>query len=259
MKKILYSLTSAAVLVAALPKLADAAIVTQTFSDFYGTFDSVVLPIGSQQLPTGTITARQNPNLPSIATFDTNNKTAIYALNFLLDFPLLKFLGLGPVPVAPSETGFYQLDGQDLIADVKGGSKIGGSSPFAGIETFFQVRWRVTSPLDTSIYLGVIESEIVDICLSATRCVQTQGNGEAFLARTAVPEPSFLLGFFILGTLGAATACKRKNQSLAPEQKSDCKRSEGIKQQEKPSRINNNLGAIKSESYHPDEPSELLQ
>lgn len=239
MKKILYCLTSATVLVAALPKLADAAIVNQTFSDFYGTFDSVVLPIGGLQLPTGTITARQNPNLPSIATFNTDNNTAIYALNFLLDFPLLKVLGLGPVPVAPSETGFYKLDGQDLIADVKGGSKIGGSSPFAGIETFFQVRWRVTSPLDTSIYLGVIESEIVDICLPATPstpCIQTRGDGEAFLARTAVPEPSFLLGFFILGTLGAATACQRKNQSLAPEQKSDCKGSEGIKQPEKPRR-----------------------
>lgn len=37
-----------------------------------------------------------------------------------------------------------------------------------------------------------------------------------------------------------------------------CKCSQRLKQQEKPSRINNNLGAIKSEFYHPDKSPELL-
>jgi hypothetical protein len=217
--KNIYTFASATLLFAAVPGSASAAIIQQTFSDYRGTFDSVLLPIGGKQVPTGTIAARQNPNLPSVVTFDTDTNTAIYALNFLLDFPLLTTLGLQSIPTAPLVTGSYTVDGQDLIADISGTGTVTGSSPFAGTNTFFQVRWRVTSPLNTSVYLGLIESEIVDICPSPSTCVQTRGVGEAFLRSTSVPEPSFLFSFFVLGTLGAASILKSKNKSSSSLEK----------------------------------------
>ena len=204
----IYGLASATLVLATGHSVASAAIIRQTFPNFQGSFESVNLPLAGRSIPTGPISARQNPNLTSVATFDTDTNQTIFALHFLLDFPLLHFLGLGELPISPAETGTYRSDGDDLIADVSGQSLITGSSPFAGTETFFQVRWRVTSLLTSSIFEGVIESEIVDICPPASPCVQTVGLGEV----TRVPEPSFTTAFWVLGVLGALTSIKKAHK-----------------------------------------------
>lgn len=209
-KKTISYLASVTVLFVGLCKSASAAIITQTFADFYGTFDSVNLALNGGQVPTGVISASQNPNLPSIVTFDTDTNQVTFALNFLLDFPLLTFLGLEPVPISPFETGLYTVNGQDLIADVTGQGTVSGSSPFAGINTFFQVRWRVTSPLDTSVFLGQIESEIVTICPPSSGCVQTTGVGEATIGFTSIPEPGTIAGTMVAGAIVCWMKRKRK-------------------------------------------------
>lgn len=208
--KIIYYLASVTVLFAALSKSASAAIIKQTFADFDGTFDSVNLLLGGRQVPTGVISASQDPNLPSIVTFDTNTNQTTFDLNFLLDFPLLTFLGLKPIPIAPFETGLYTVNGQDLIADVTGQSTVSGSSPFAGTKTFFEVRWAVTSPLDTSVFLGQIESEVVTICPPSSGCVQTTGTGKAGINLTSVPEPGTIVGTMVAGVIGCWMKRKRK-------------------------------------------------
>ncbi|AUT00710.1 hypothetical protein CLI64_10040 [Nostoc sp. CENA543] len=201
-RKTICCLASVTLVFAVLSKSASAATIKQTFSDFYGTFDSVNLPIGGREIPTGVISASQNPNLPSVVTFDTDTKQTTFNLKFLLDFPLLKALGLPSVPIAPFETGSYRVDGKDLIADVTGQGIVSGSSPFAGIQTFFQVRWRVTSPLNTSIFLGQIESEVVTICPPSSPCVQTTGTGKATIASASVPEPGTIAGIIAVGATG---------------------------------------------------------
>ena len=208
--KIIYYLASVTVLFAALSKSASAAIIKQTFADFHGTFDSVNLPLGGGQVSTGVISASLDPNLPSIVTFDTNTNQTTFDLNFLLDFPLLTFLGLKPIPIAPFETGLYTVNGQDLITDVTGQSTVTGSSPFAGTNTFFQVRWTVTSPLDTSVFLGQIESEVVTICPASSGCVQTTGTGAAGIGLTSVPEPGAIAGTIVAGAMGWWMKRKRK-------------------------------------------------
>ena len=209
-KKTIYYLASVTVLFVGLCKSASAAIIKQTFADFHGTFDSVNLPLNGRQVPTGVISASQNPNLPSIVTFDTDTNQTTFDLNFLLDFPLLTSLGLKSVPISPFETGSYTVNGQDLIADVTGQGTVSGSSPFAGTNTFFQVRWRVTSPLDTSVFLGQIESEVVTICPPFSGCVQTSGVGEARIGLTSVPEPGTIAGTMVAGAIGFWMKRKRK-------------------------------------------------
>ncbi|MBH8577214.1 PEP-CTERM sorting domain-containing protein [Nostocaceae cyanobacterium CENA369] len=201
-QKTIFCLASVTILFAVVSKSASAATIKQTFSDFNGTFNSVNLPIGGREIPTGVISASQNPNLLSVATFNTDTKQTIFNLNFLLDFPLLKTLGLQSVPIAPFETGSYRVDGQDLIADVTGQGIVSGSSPFAGIQTFFEVRWRVTSPLNTSTFLGQIESEVVTICPSSSQCVQTTGTGKATISLASVPEPTAIAGIIAVGAIG---------------------------------------------------------
>jgi hypothetical protein len=201
-RKTIYCLASVTVLFSVLSKSASAAIIKQTFSDFHGTFNSVNLPLGGREVPTGLISASQNPNLPSVVTFDTNTNQTIFDLNFLLDFPLLSALGLKSVPIAPFETGSYTVDGEDLIADVTGQGIVSGSSPFAGIQTFFQVRWRVTSPLNTSIFLGQIESEVVTICPPLSECLQTTGTGKATIGLTTIPEPQTIAGIIVTAAMG---------------------------------------------------------
>lgn len=193
-----------------LPKTTSAAVIRQTFDDFQGTFDSVTLPLNGRQVATGEVSASQNPNLPSIVTFDTDTKQATFDLNFLLDFPLLNALGVEPLPISPFETGAYALDGQDLIADVTGQGLVTGSSPFAGTQTFFQVQWRITSPLDTPVFLGQIESEVVNICLPASECVQTTGSGVATSNSTPVPEPGAIAGTIVAGAVGWWVKRQRK-------------------------------------------------
>lgn len=122
----------------------------------------------------------------------------------------MTFLGLKPLPVAPFKTVPYTVNGPDLIADVTGQGTVTGSSPFVGTQTFFQVRWRVTSPLDTSIFLGQIESEIVDISLLSSECVQTTGLGEATIGLTSVPEPETIAGIMVAGAMGCWMKRKRK-------------------------------------------------
>ncbi len=207
--KIIYCLASATVLFTGLSKSVSAAIIKQTFADFYGTFDSVTLPLGSQQVSTGVISARQDPNLPSIVTFDTDTNTTIFDLNFLLDFPLLTVLGQQPIATPLYETGSYTVDGQDLIANVTGVGTATGSSPFAGTKTYPTVRWRVTSPLDTSVFLGLIESEVVTICPPSSGCVQTTGVGEATLGVPSVPEPGTFAGTMVAVTIGLWMKSKR--------------------------------------------------
>ncbi|BAZ48532.1 hypothetical protein NIES4103_11400 [Nostoc sp. NIES-4103] len=205
-KKSIYCLASVTVLFTVMSKSASAAIIKQTVDDFNGTFNSVNLPIGSREVPTGGISAIQNPNLPSVVTFDTDTKQSIFNLNFLLHFPLLNALGLQSIPIAPFVTGSYRVDGQDLIADMTGQGIVSGSSPFAGIQTFFQVRWRVKSPLDTSTFLGQIESEVVTICPPSSACVQTTGTGRA----TAIPEPGTIAGIIVASVMGYCMKRQRK-------------------------------------------------
>lgn len=209
-KKIIYYLASVTVLFTALSKTASAAIIQQTFADFQGTFEPVNLLINGEQVSTGVISVNQNPNLPSIATFDTDTNQATFDLNFLLDFPLLTSLGLEPIPIAPFETGVYTVDGQDLIADVTGQSVATGDSPFAGTTGFFQVRWRVTSPLDTSVFLGRTESDILTLCPPSSECVQITGTGVAGIGRTSVPEPGAIAGTIVAGATGCWMKRKRK-------------------------------------------------
>ncbi|RCJ19544.1 hypothetical protein A6770_05205 [Nostoc minutum NIES-26] len=201
-RKTICCLASVTVLFALASKSASAATIQQTFSDFNGTFNSVNLPIGGREIPTGVISASQNPNLPSVVNFDTDTNQTTFNLNFLLDFPLLKALGLQSVPIAPFETGSYRVDGKDLIADVTGQGVVSGSSPFVGIQTFFQVRWRVTSPLNTSTFLGQIESEVVTICPPSSQCVQTTGTGRATIGLASVPEPGAIAGIIAIGAMG---------------------------------------------------------
>jgi len=156
-------------------------IIKQTVAEFYGTFDSVNLPLGGRQLTTGVISVIQNPDVPSVITFNTNTNQTIFDLNFLLDFPLLSVLGLQPIPTSIYETGSYQVNGQDLIANVTGVGTSAGSSPFAGTKTFPVVQWKVTSPLDTSVFLGEIESEVVTIVPPSGEQVQTKGTGKAIV------------------------------------------------------------------------------
>lgn len=209
-KKNIYRLALATILFVGLPKTASAAVIRQTFDDFQGTFDSVTLPLDGKQVATGIVSASQNPTLPSIVTFDTDTKQATFDLNFLLDFPLLNALGVEPLPISPFEIGAYTLDGQDLIADVIGQGSVTGSSPFAGTQTFFQVQWLVTSPLDTPVFLGQIESEVVSICPSASGCIQTTGIGTARSGSTPVPEPGAITGTIVAGAVGWWRKRKRK-------------------------------------------------
>lgn len=218
-KRNIYRLALATVLFVGLPKAASAAVIRQTFDDFQGTFDSVTLLLNDRQVATGEIFASQNPNLPSIVTFDTDTKQATFDLNFLLDFPLLDALEIEPLPISPFETGTYALDGQDLIADVVGQGLVTGFSPFAGTQTFFQVQWRVTSPLDTSVFLGQIESEVVDICLPASGCVQTTGIGVASSNSTPVPEPGAIAGTIVVGAVGWWVKRQRNRRLLLMRQK----------------------------------------
>jgi hypothetical protein len=199
--KTICSLASVTLVFAVLSKSASAADIKQTFSDFHGTFDSVNLQIGGREAPTGIISASQNPNLPSVVTFDPETQQTTFNLNFLLDFPLLQALGLPSVPIAPFETGSYRVEGKDLIADVTGQGIVNGSSPFAGTQTFFQVQWRVTSPLNTSTFLGQIESEVVTICPPLSQCVQTTGTGKATIGSTSVPEPGTIAGAIAVGAM----------------------------------------------------------
>ncbi|MFB2983453.1 PEP-CTERM sorting domain-containing protein [Microseira sp. BLCC-F43] len=208
--KIIYCLASATMLLTGLSKSASAAIIKQTFADFHGTFDSVNLPLNGGQVPTGVISASQNPNLPSIVTFDTDTNQTTFDLNFLLNFPLLTSLGLKSIPISPFETGSYIVNGQYLITDVTGQGKVSGSSPFAGINTFFQVRWIVTSPLDTSVFLGQIESEVVTICPPSSGCLQTTGTGKASIGLTSVPEPGTIPGTIVAGAIACWMKRKRK-------------------------------------------------
>ena len=219
--KVIYCLASATVLLTALSKSASAAIVKQTLADFHGTFDSVTLPLGNRQVPTGVISASLDPNLPSIITFDTDTNTTIFDLNFLLDFPLLTVLGQQPIATPLYETGSYTVDGQDLIANVTGVGTATGSSPFTGTKTYPTVRWRVTSPLDTSVFLGQIESEVVTICPPSTRCVQTTGTGKASISLTSVPEPGPIAGIIVSGAIGYGMKRKRKESGSVAKNGSD--------------------------------------
>jgi hypothetical protein len=209
-KKVVYSLSSAAVLVLSVScRLASAATISQNFSSFSGNFDSVILPIGGRQLSTGEISASQNPSLPSVVTFDTDTSQTTFNLNFLLDFPLLDSLRLGSIPISPFETGSYAVDGEDLVANITGQGVVGGSSPFAGTSTFFDVQWRITSPLDSPVFLGQIESEFVTICPPSSDCVQTSGTGEATLA-SPVPEPETIVGTFL--AIAAIGCCMKRKR-----------------------------------------------
>lgn len=208
--KIIYCLASATVLFIGLSESVSAALIKQTFAEFYGTFDSLTLPLGGQQVSTGVISARQDPNLPSIVTFDTDTNTTIFDLNFLLDFPLLTVLGQQPIATPLYETGSYTVDGQDLVANVTGVGTATGSSPFAGTKTYPTVRWRVTSPLDTSVFLGLIESEVVTVCPPSSECVQTTGLGEATIGSTSVPEPGTIAGTMVAGAIVCWMKRKRK-------------------------------------------------
>ncbi len=209
--KTIYYFASLTVLFTTLAESASAAIIRQTFADFHGTFDSVTLPLGDKQVSTGVISASQNPNLPSVVTFDTNANTTIFDLNFLLDFPLLNALGLKTIPTSLYETGSYKVNGQNLIADVTGVGTATGSSPFAGTKTFPTVRWLVTSPLDSSVFLGQIESEVVKICPPSGGCVQTTGTGVAGIGLTSVPEPRVIVGTMVVTLIGCWTKRKRKD------------------------------------------------
>ena len=207
----IYTIASTSLLLSIFPNVASAAIFQQTFAEFNGTFDSVNLPIGGELIPTGVISATQNTDLPSVVTFDTETNETVFDLNFLLDFPLLDNLELEPLATNPFVTGTFAVDGDDLITDGIGESTIDDpTSPFLGTLTVFDVQWRVTSPLDSPVFLGEIISEVVTICLPSSPCVQTIGTGEATSDSASVPEPSFGLVFLFVGILGTFSLLKNK-------------------------------------------------
>jgi hypothetical protein len=214
-KKTIYYLSLISAVLSSSCGLASAVTISQSFSSFSGNFDSVTLSIGGRQLSTGEILASQNPNLPSVVTFDTDIRQTTFNLNFLLDFPLLDSLGLDSIPISPFETGSYVVDGRDLVANIMGQGVVGGSSPFAGTSTFFDVQWRITSPLDSPVFLGQIESEFVTICPPSSDCVQTSGTGEASGASSPVPEPETIFGNFLaIAAIGYYMRRKRKRTMM---------------------------------------------
>lgn len=195
-RKLSYSLAVAGAAIALLPQSAAAAIFRQEFDMFQGSFASVTLPLGTQSVATGPISAIQDPLRSSVVTFDDSDNSTLFDLNFILQFPLLTALGLPPLPSNILETGTFQIENNDLIANVSGVGVATGNSPFAGTQIFPTVQWRVTSPLTSSTFRGIIESETVLICPPASACVQTTGDGEATIAAT-VPEPSVTAGLIL--------------------------------------------------------------
>ncbi|MEO1636180.1 MAG: hypothetical protein AAFS04_13990 [Cyanobacteria bacterium J06631_9] len=213
-RQLSFSLLMSASAALLLPKAASAAIFQQTFDNFQGTFESVNLSLNGQSVPTGKILASQNPFLDSVVAFDDSDNTTIFDLNFLLDFPLLSALGLPPIAAPIFETGTFREDGTDLVANVEGMGTIGGDSPFAGTKTIPTVQWRVTSPLESSVFEGFIESETVLICPPGGECVQTTGDGRATRA-IAVPESSTILGlaaFALWGSLSVSVGQYNRRQ-----------------------------------------------